>query len=255
MEGTVVSPDAEAAQAARVLAELESLELITDDGETLETIWHRKCINLLIEQIEYLYRDRDDDYVAGNTFIYFSPQQARNRDFRGPDFFYVGATTRQPTRECWVVWNENLRRPDVVIELTSPSTRDEDHGTKFRVYRDTLEVKNYFVYDPETRVLEGWQLEKRRYIPIRPDQSGRLICDELDLLLGKWDGEYVRDNVTWLRFFDRDGNVIPIPAEAEHQRAEAERQRAEAADAEIARLKRLLAQQQTGSENGASSSS
>ncbi len=139
--------------------------------------------------------------------------------------------------------------------MTSPSTRDEDHGTKFRVYRDTLEVKNYFVYDPETRVLEGWQLEKRRYIPIRPDENGRLICDELDLLLGKWDGEYVRDNVTWLRFFDRDGNVIPIPAEAEHQRAEAERQRAEAADAEIARLKRLLAQQQTGSENGASSSS
>ncbi len=89
MEGTVVSPDAEAAQAARVLAELESLELITDDGEPLETIWHRKCINLLIEQIEYLYRDRDDYYVAGNTFIYFSPQQARNRDFRGPDFFYV----------------------------------------------------------------------------------------------------------------------------------------------------------------------
>src|SRR5438045_6054368 len=120
--------------ADRVLAELESLELITDDGVPLETIWHRKCINLLIDQIEYQHRGRDDYYVAGNTFIYFSPEQARNRDFRGPDFFYVSRTTRQPIRDCWVVWNENLRRPDVVIELSSPSR------PKFAIYRDTLEV-------------------------------------------------------------------------------------------------------------------
>ncbi len=55
--------------------------------------------------------------------------------------------------------------------------------------------------------------------------------------------------MTWLRFFDREGSD-PIPAEAEHQRAEAEGQRAEAAAAEIARLKMLLAQHQTGSTNG-----
>jgi Uma2 family endonuclease len=217
MDGTTVSSDAEAARADRVLAELESLELITDDGATLETIWHRKCMNLLIEQIEYHFRDRDDFYVGGNTFIYFSPEQARNRDFRGSDFFYVSATTRQPTRECWVVWNENLRRPDVVIELSSPSTRDEDHGSKFRIYRDTLEVKNYFIYDPDTRLLEGWRLEKRRYVPIRPDENGRLYSDELDLYLGKWEGEYLRDTLVWLRFFYKNGQVFPIFVEAERQ--------------------------------------
>jgi Uma2 family endonuclease len=245
MDGTTVSSDAEAARADRVLAELESLELITDDGATLETIWHRKCMNLLIEQIEYHFRDRDDFYVAGNTFIYFSPEQARNRDFRGPHFFYVSATTRQPTRECWVVWNEDLRRPDVVIELSSPSTREEDHGSKFRIYRDTLEVKNYFIYDPDTRLLEGWRLEKRRYVPIRPDENGRLLSDELDLLLGKWEGEYVRDTMVWLRFFDKNGQVIPIFAEAEKQRSEA-------IAAENARLKELLAKVQSSAANGPS---
>ncbi len=95
----------------------------------METIWHRKCINLLIEQIEYLYRDRDDYYVAGNTFIYFSPHQARNRDFRGPDFFYVGD---HPATNAGMLGGlgREPRRPDVVIELTSPTTRDEDHGRK-----------------------------------------------------------------------------------------------------------------------------
>jgi Uma2 family endonuclease len=245
MSATAVSTDPDAYQAARVLAELESLELITDDGVPLETIWHRKCMNLLIEQVEYHLRDRDDFYVAGNTFIYYSPQQVRNRDFRGPDFFYIGATTRQPTRECWVVWNENLRRPDVVIELSSPTTHDEDHGPKFRIYRDTLEVKNYFIYDPSTRLLEGWRLDSRRYSPIRPDENGRLLCDELDLLLGIWDGEYSRDNMTWLRFFDRAGTVLPLPAEAEFQRAES-------LATENARLRELLAKAQSSHVNGTS---
>lgn len=28
------------------------------------------------------------------------------------------------------------------------------------------------------------------------------------------------DNTTWLRFYDRDGNVVLLPGEAERQRAE-----------------------------------
>lgn len=237
------------------LASLEGLELVTDDGEPMESTWHRKCMTLLIEQVEYHFRDRDDFYVGGNAFIYYSPAQARNRDFRGPDFFYVSNTTRQPPRPCWVVWNENLRRPDVVIELTSPTTREEDYEVKFRIYRDTLEVKNYFIYDPDTRLLEGWRLDRRRYVPIRPDEHGRLLSDELGLLLGTWDGEYLRDNMTWLRFLDTDGRVVPIASEAaiqqanvEKQRAEAEKQRAEAAEAEIALLKEQLAKLQAAPE-------
>jgi Uma2 family endonuclease len=237
------------------LASLEGLELVTDDGEPMESTWHRKCMTLLIEQVEYHFRDRDDFYVGGNAFIYYSPAQARNRDFRGPDFFYVSNTTRQPPRPCWVVWNENLRRPDVVIELTSPTTREEDYGAKFRTYRDTLEVKNYFIYDPDARLLEGWRLDRRRYVPIRPDENGRLPSDELGLLLGTWEGEYLRDTMTWLRLFDPSGRPVPIPAEAarqekeaEKQRADAEKQRADTAEAELARLKEQLARFQPGSE-------
>jgi Uma2 family endonuclease len=245
VEATAVSADPFDVMAAKVLAELESLDLITDDGVPLETIWHRKCINLLVEQVEYHLRDRDDFYVGGNQFIYFSPAQARNKDFRGPDFYYIGRTTRQPTRECWIVWDENLRTPDVVIELSSESTKEEDHNAKFKIYRDTLRVGDYFIYDPDSKLLEGWKLEGTRYLPIRPDEHGRLACDQLDLLLGTWNGEYVRDDMTWLRFYDRNGNVIPIPAEAE-------RQRADAAEAELARLRVMLATQQAAVKNGES---
>ena len=45
-----------------------------------------------------------------------------------------------------------------------------------------------------------------------------------------WEGEYEGVKAVWLRWCDREGNVIPTGAElaeAERQRAEAERARAE----------------------------
>jgi hypothetical protein len=33
-------------------------------------------------------RERQDYFVGGNMFIYYSRRQVRNRDFRGPDFFW-----------------------------------------------------------------------------------------------------------------------------------------------------------------------
>ena len=46
-----------------------------------------------------------------------------------------------------------------------------------------------------------------------------------------------------LRFFDEDGELLPTPYEAAAQRAEAEAAARRAAEAKIARLQALLAQQ------------
>ena len=183
----------------KVLAELEALELVAEDGEPMESDWHRKCMNLLIGQVDRHFRGREDYYVGGNMFIYFSTEQAKNRDFRGPDFFFVGGhTTRHPMREYWTVWDEASRLPDVIIELTSPSTAEDDRGVKFETYRDQMRVPNYFIYDRLAGTLEGWRLERRRYVPLQPDAHGRLYSDELELWLGPWDGEYEGDLAKWL---------------------------------------------------------
>lgn len=216
----------------------------------MDSYWHRACMDLLIDQVEYHLRDRSDFFVGGNMFVYFSVTQARNRDFRGSDFLYVSNTTREPPRRFWVVWEER-RTPDVVIELASETTRDEDYGAKFAIYRDRLQVGNYFIYDPETRVLDGWQLRGADYVPIPPSPNGRLWSDRLRLDLGEWHGLAKGYTQTWLRWFAADGTVVPTLAEAEKQRAEAEKQRAEAekqrADAQAAendRLRQLLAKLQ-----------
>ncbi|MSU77764.1 MAG: hypothetical protein EXS16_06680 [Gemmataceae bacterium] len=63
--------------------------LISEDGENLESDWHRIELNLLIELTDQWITGRDDYFVGGNMFIYFDEEHARNRNFRGPDYFFV----------------------------------------------------------------------------------------------------------------------------------------------------------------------
>src|SRR5580658_3676189 len=108
-----------------VIAELESLNLPTEDGEPLESNWHVICMNLLINSVFTHLSPRTDFFAGGNLFIYFDLEHARNRNFRGPDFFFVDHAPFNPARECWMVWREENRFPDTIIELGSSSTLNE----------------------------------------------------------------------------------------------------------------------------------
>jgi len=63
-------------------------DLVFDDGEPLETNRHRIAMNVLSPQ-KWLDWAAGCLFVGGNMFIYYSTKQARNRDFKGPDFFVV----------------------------------------------------------------------------------------------------------------------------------------------------------------------
>jgi Uma2 family endonuclease len=222
------------AELAAVLAPFKHLELIEDDGVPLESSWHRSCMNLLIASILYWQRDRTDFYVGGNMFIYFSFEQARSRDFRGPDFFVVqGGVNLHPDRPFWALWDEGGRYPDIIIELLSSTTAEVDRTTKKSIYEKTFRTRNYFCYDPGTQKLEGWELLGGRYEPLKPNEQDRMWSSVLGLWVGTWQGEYLRQYGTWLRFHDEKGEVVPVEEEAQ-------RRRADAAEAELTRLRALL---------------
>jgi Uma2 family endonuclease len=115
---------------------LPNVPLVETDGVPLESHWHVLQIALLIELLAYWFRDRDDYYAGGNMFLYYSEEQARNRDYRGPDFFYVDGANRLTMRRYWAVWQEGGRYPDLIIELLSPTTAAEDRGPKRTVRAD-----------------------------------------------------------------------------------------------------------------------
>jgi len=208
--------------------QLPPTDLPTEDGVPLETNWHRVQINLLIDSVHSHWRDRSDYYAGGNMFIYFSLYQVRNRNYRGPDVFIVKDVDGTHEREAWVVWEENGRYPNVIVELSSPSTIDVDLEDKKRLYEKTFRTPEYFCYDPATQMLWGWRLVGDSYVPIRADQEGALWSEQLELWLGRWQGEYLRSDTTWLRIWTPDGDLVLTFAEAEAQRAEAEAQRADA---------------------------
>jgi Uma2 family endonuclease len=87
----------------------------------MESSQHYWQLLLLVTCLESLWHDRDDFFLGANLTIYFSRQQLKNRDFRGPDLFLVRPTEKKP-RKSWVVWEEDGQYLNLIIELLSDST-------------------------------------------------------------------------------------------------------------------------------------
>jgi Uma2 family endonuclease len=236
-------------------------ELVYDDGEPMENFNHVLQMTLLFDVIRQAMeeRGRSDFFVGGNTFVYYSVEQARavaedvkaglpsshpKATFRGPDVFFVDHVAGG-RREAWVAWEEGGRLPDLIVELLSPSTERVDRKTKMSLYAQVFRTRDYFLFDWDKETLEGYRLVGNAYEPVAPDRQGRLRSAVLGLDLGLWEGG-VRalesgeaEKGTWVRLFDPAGRLIPTLGEAEGARADAESARADVeharADVEHAR--------------------
>jgi len=212
-------------------------DLPYSDGVPMESEMHVLQMTLLTESLRLGWADRDDFYVGGNMFVYYSELQSKKNDFRGPDVFVVLDTVKK-VRRSWVVWEEDGRTPDVVIELTSPSTEAVDRGEKKRIYARTLRTAEYYLYDPYEKRLEGYQLDLGRgeYEPMTPDDRGWYRSKMLGLWLGVQRGTFQGLDELWLRWIDDDGLALPSEgdraaaerAKAAEERARADEQRARA---------------------------
>ncbi|MBD2778596.1 Uma2 family endonuclease [Iningainema tapete] len=209
-------------------------DLIFDDGEPLESNRHRIAMNVLIRSMLQAYADRNDFFTSGNMFVYYSSTQARNRDFKGPDFFVALNVDGTKERLGWVIWEEDGRYPDVIVELLSPSTAVFDKGKKKDIYEQVFRTPDYFVYDPfNPDSLQGWHLDlSSGYQPLELNEQGWLWCQSLGLWLGTWQGTIDRETALWLRFYDGEGNLVLLPEEAAQAKAQQAQQEAQQAQQE-----------------------
>lgn len=225
---------------------------------------HKVQQDILWTTLDDAWANRSDVFVGANMGVYFSETQALKNDFRAPDVFVVLDTTKHE-RKRWVVWEEDGQTPDVVIELLSESTEEVDRGIKKRIYARMLHVPVYVLYDPFSAAFEAYRLNaSREYEPIAPDARGRIHVEPLQLWLGIVPGVHRDIEAPWLRWFDEEGTMLPLPgeraayhaqrarleaeraareterAEREARRAEREAERANAAEAELAKLREEL---------------
>ncbi|TAE61651.1 MAG: Uma2 family endonuclease [Nostocales cyanobacterium] len=183
------------------------------DEPPVETELHLEQIMLLIKCLKWLWKDRNDFYTAGNLTIYYSPNQKKSEYFRGPDFFVVLGTERK-TRKSWVVWEEDGKYPNFILEILSPTTANTDRELKKELYQNTFRTPDYFWFDPYTLEFAGFHLVDGEYQPLIANEKGHLWSKQLGLYLGIHDG--------LLRYFTQEGNLVPTPEES----AEAEARKA-----------------------------
>ena len=191
----------------------------TDGKPMTETDKHRREMTALIEALIAYFKDAPNVYVSGNLMLYY--EEGNPSASVSPDVFVVKGVSKKE-RRVYKLWEEG-KAPDVVIELTSRSTRLEDLGNKRALYTE-LGVAEYFIYDPYQEYLkpplQGFRLEKGNYIPMVADAQGKLRSRVLDLELQIAQGD--------LRLFDPRANnflLTPLEAQIEVERLRAELQK------------------------------
>jgi Uma2 family endonuclease len=243
----------------------------TDGQPMAESDLHRDLMLDLIAAARHHFRDVPEVYVSGNLLLYF--EEGNPRVSVSPDFFVVRGIHKR-RRRTFKLWEER-KGPEVVVELTSPSTHLEDLGRKRAVY-ESLGVKEYYLFDPEgvrfQPRLRGFRLVGGVFQPVTAARGPRgVLVFGSDVL-----GLELHARGASLRLFDpRAGELVPIPeemllavererartreesqrardaralaekegrrAEKEGRRAEKERLRAETAEAELRQARAELA--------------
>jgi Uma2 family endonuclease len=212
-------------------------ELPYDDGVPMETYRHKCQMDMLIDGLDSWLAARDDGFVSGNMFVYYSLAQLKNQDFKGPDFFVVLGVPKGE-RKSWVVWEEG-KTPDVIIELLSESTAERDKNEKKLIYQNQMHVPEYFWYDPfNSDDWAGLRLSGGIYETITVNTLNQLTSQVLGLGLQRWQGSFRGIDATWLRWATLEGELLPLALEI----ATAERQRAEQAESQLQQVQSQLLQ-------------
>ncbi|MFN4257707.1 MAG: Uma2 family endonuclease [Gemmataceae bacterium] len=213
----------------------------SDSKPMAETDLHRKLMLDLITTLERYYADDPMVYVSGNLLIFY--EEGNPRRHLSPDVFVVKGVPKRE-RLNYLVWEEG-KGPDVVIELTSSSTRRVDTHHKHQLYRDVLRVPEYFLFDPYGDYLRpaliGYRLRGGDYVPIKeaqrrlPSKVLGLHLEQRGLHLRLYDPKTQQllptmleklAQVEWEREYERRGR---LQAEQEIERARQAEQHAEQA--------------------------
>jgi Uma2 family endonuclease len=169
------------------------------------------------ENLEILFADRPDVFVAGDLFWYPVPDR-RLAGPLAPDAMVVFGRPKGP-RGSYKQWEEDGIAPQVVFEVQSPSNGPKELKEKLEFY-DTYGATEYYLYDPELNRLEVW---------LR--QDGRLAAVAY---VNGWTsprlGIRFALRAKTLEIFDPDGRpfLSPVELAGRARQAEAQARQAEA---------------------------
>jgi Uma2 family endonuclease len=176
--------------------------------------------------LDALWRDDPQVFVAGDLFWY--PVKGHPEIRMAPDVLVVFGRPKGD-RSSYLQWEEAGVVPQVVFEIRSPSNTIAVMTRKFRFY-ERYGVEEYYLYDPDTGELSGWQRQGETLEEVEPMEGWvsprlgvRFELDRGELQLYLPDEERFATYVELMEQREQERQR----AEQERQRAEQERQRAE----------------------------
>jgi hypothetical protein len=189
----------------------------------------------------------EGDYVIGGQgcAIAWKPSGTASDAYRAiaPTWFVVPgatpATLVSARQRVYLMWAQHIS-PLLVLELTTgdgAAEHDQTPGSgEYWLYEQVIQARYYAIYDAAQAHLEVYQRGDRQYQQLEPDAQGRYHIAGLDVNLGIWQGFYRNIKLSWLRWWDLQGELVPTPAE----RAEEERRLVEQEQWRTERLAALL---------------
>jgi Uma2 family endonuclease len=124
------------------------------DGQPMaENTQQYEWIVTIKGNLDILFLDRTDVFVAGDLLWY--PVEGDPKIRTAPDSM-VAFGRPKGHRGSYRQWEEGGIAPQVVFEVLSPGNRPGKMGEKFQFY-DRFGVEEYYIYDPDTNELGGFQ--------------------------------------------------------------------------------------------------
>lgn len=136
---------------------------------------------------------------------------------KAPDWFYIPSVLPVELEVIRRSYTPHLEGdiPALVMEFLS-DTGKEEHSTKstfpygkWYFYERILKVPIYVIFDPYEDILEVHYLKSGKYELQQPDENGRYWIDSMNLSLGVWRGKRSNLTISWLRWWDEAGNMLP----------------------------------------------
>ena len=239
-----------------IVTELDISHLVIEDDTPVDNFQSEKQQRLLVEPL-YSSKALPAPFLAAASVELFYKLKG---DPIVPDVMLSLGVQRaadysQRHNRSYFVW-EFGKVPEVCIEIVSNAEGDEltlsqksrqkgKTAVKKSIYAQ-IGIRYYVVFDPLQQIqgkdqmdgapLRVWSIAADGYTELTPSQgitsSGQSVwLNGAGIGLTLWEGQF-EEEVTrlWLRWCDRDGQVIPTGAESreiERQGKEAERQRAD----------------------------
>ena len=172
------------------------------DGEPMaETDVHR---DLLLETVEMLKMAFPDAYVSGNICLYY--EEDNSKKMISPDAL-VCLAQKPMQKRVYKAWEANAQL-DLVMEFSSPATKQVDYRKKKAIYENILRVPYYLIFDPMKRHLDLFELCVTGYCSVPVQMNRRWHLSQMGLQVSV-------ESPHRLRLFDQEGNPIPTPYEKE----------------------------------------